>query len=108
MRDWPGKKRGIEVPKVYVDTGRIQDANYDLPFLEEKARMVKRRVWGLKREIPGCIADRYRVSERIAEVCREIGRLEERIERLHHITDSCVQQYAELEEESDRNAQAFL
>lgn len=93
---------------IYVNMRKVRDANYDLPHLEEKADLLKRRTQSMKRKIPVYILNKYQIGERMDTVCKEIGKLETRIRKLHEVTNVCIEQYAYAEYENSRNAEAFL
>lgn len=92
---------------IYVNLREVREANYDLPYVETRAEDVMRRTLRMKREIPDCISNQYRIRQRLEMVCKEIGKLEIRIDRLYEATNACMEQYADTEYENSKNAQAF-
>lgn len=92
---------------IYVNVDGIRDVNYDLLYIEAKAKAVKTRMQGLKRGLPAGIKGRYQIGPRLEYVCKETGRLESELRELYEVTSACAEQYAEAEYHNQKNAKAF-
>lgn len=93
---------------LYVNWGRVREANCDLPRLEEGTKMVKNGIRRMTKEIPESIASQYQIGKRLDAVCHEMGKIGERLNDLHEVVNLCMEQYLEREEGNSRNADAFL
>ncbi len=93
--------------KIEVDLREIRSLNQNLRSIEEQVDGAKRGVSRLSRQIPGQISERHQIRDRLHAVCSQIERLEAQLDELYDVTRSCVEQYAETENENSRNANAF-
>lgn len=92
---------------IYVHMGRIREANYALPDVESKVRLVRKRIQRTRSEIPDYISAKYRIGQRLNDVCKEIDGLGNKISDLYEVINICMDQYTFTENENSRNAEAF-
>lgn len=93
--------------KIYVNFSEIRSSNCELPYLELRAGIIKKRMCRLKEEVPDYICEKYQIGQRLELLCKDIGELVERLDELYEVTKYCVEQYEEAEYENERNAGAF-
>lgn len=92
---------------IYVHLSRVKKANCGLPDVESGTQLVRKRIQRVKREIPDCISAKYQIGHRLNDICKEIDRLEAKMNNLYEITNICMEQYTYAESENSRNADAF-
>lgn len=87
---------------------RVREANYILPAVKLEARLVRGRIQRTRREIPTNIMFKFQIGQRLTNVYQDIGRLEAKLNDLYEVTNICMRQYEDTENENTRNAEAFL
>ncbi len=93
--------------RIYVNISEIRNANYGMPSLSSKADNVKRAVGLMRYRVIAEVAARYSIKERLNDVYREIGKIEEKMDEMYAVTNSCVEQYDQTERENSHNIDQF-
>lgn len=94
--------------RIQIDLSTIRSANYEMPHISSKVNNAKRSIGILKWRIPDDIAGYYNIRQRMENVYVEVNQLENKINALYDIINSCVIQYENTENENDHNANMFL
>lgn len=93
--------------EMYVNFRKIKNSNYELPYLELRTNLVRKRVYRLKEELPVDICERYHIGQRMETLCKDMSELAGRLEQLYKITNYCVEQYEDAEYENEMRARSF-
>lgn len=93
--------------KINICLSEVRNANYRIPSLVSKLDNVKSAIGLMRYRIPKDVIEKYDIKQRMNNVYQELNSLEQKLDEIYDVTNSCVDQYLYTEQVNNKNAKLF-